>query len=88
MRGITISSLVIFCFLFSYFLPIKDAVSDDTKSCLRCHSVKTLSKQLENKESLSLYIDGSKFEKSVHGAMDCSSCHTDISLKNHPKPKK
>lgn len=88
MRGIIIVSLVILCFLALYFISVKDAASDDVKSCLRCHSIKTLSKQLENKESLSLYIDGARFEKSVHGALDCSSCHPDISLKNHPRPKK
>ncbi|WP_353685322.1 cytochrome c family protein [Thermodesulfovibrio sp. 3462-1] len=88
MRGILIGSVIILCFLISYFIPVKDAVSDDVKSCLRCHGMKTLSKQLENGQSLSLYIDGAKFEKSVHGAMDCSSCHPDITLKNHPKPKK
>ncbi|WP_164924839.1 MULTISPECIES: multiheme c-type cytochrome [Thermodesulfovibrio] len=50
--------------------------------------MKTLQKALDSGGSLSLYIDGNKFEKSVHGAMDCSSCHPDITLKNHPKPKK
>lgn len=45
-------------------------------------------KKLENGETLSLYIDGAKFEKSVHGSLDCSSCHPDITLKNHPRPKK
>lgn len=88
MRGIIIGSAIVLCFLLSYFLPVKDAVSDDVKSCLRCHSVKTLQKKTESGESISLFIDGKKFEKSVHGAMDCSSCHPDISLKNHPRPKK
>ncbi|GLI53610.1 cytochrome c family protein [Thermodesulfovibrio yellowstonii] len=88
MRAIVISGVVILCFLISYLVPLNDAISDDTKACLRCHGMKTLQKALDSGGSLSLYIDGNKFEKSVHGAMDCSSCHPDITLKNHPKPKK
>jgi len=88
MRAIFITVIVILCFLASYFIPLKDAVSQDIKSCLKCHSVKTLSKKLEDGQSLSLYVDGAKYEKSVHGALDCSSCHPDITLKNHPRPKK
>lgn len=88
MRVIVISGVVILCFLISYLVPLNDAISDDTKACLRCHGMKTLQKVLDSGGSLSLYIDGNKFEKSVHGAMDCSSCHPDITLKNHPKPKK
>ncbi|GAQ94059.1 doubled CXXCH domain-containing protein [Thermodesulfovibrio aggregans] len=88
MRGILICGVIILCFLLSYFIPVKEAVSDDVKSCLRCHGMKSFQKKLENGETLSLYIDGAKFEKSVHGSLDCSSCHPDITLKNHPRPKK
>lgn len=88
MRAIVISSLVIFFFLISYMVPLNNAISDDTKACLRCHGIKTLQKKLDNGESISLFIDSKKYEKSVHGAMDCSSCHPDINLKNHPRPKK
>ncbi len=88
MRAIVISSLVIFFFLISYMVPLNNAISDDTKACLRCHGIKTLQKKLDNGESISLFIDSKKYEKSVHGAMDCSSCHPDINLKNHPRHKK
>ncbi len=88
MRAIGIVGLVIMCFLISYLVPLKQAVSDDTKSCLRCHGISTLQKKLESGDAISLFIDGKKFEKSVHGAMDCSSCHPNITLKNHPKPRK
>lgn len=88
MRAIVICLSVLLCFFLSYFVPVKEAVSDDTKACLKCHSVKTLSKKLENAENLSLYVDAGKFSQSVHGALDCSACHTDITLKNHPRPIK
>ncbi|MCS7203329.1 MAG: cytochrome c family protein [Thermodesulfovibrio sp.] len=88
MRAIIVSAVVILCFLISYFYPISEVSSQDTKACFKCHSIKTLKKKLESAETLSLYVDKSKFESSVHGALDCSSCHPDISLKNHPTPKK
>lgn len=87
MRAIGIVGLVITCFLFSYLVPLNHAVSDDTKACLRCHGISTLKKNLDTGEVISLFIDGKKYEKSVHGAMDCSSCHPGITLKNHPKPR-
>jgi len=69
-------------------VPLKEAVSDDAKACLRCHGIKTLQKKTESGENISLFVDGGKYEKSVHGALDCSSCHPGITLKNHPKPRK
>ncbi|MCX7988568.1 MAG: cytochrome c family protein [Thermodesulfovibrio sp.] len=88
MRAIVIVGLIIVCFLISYLVPLEQAVSDDTKACLRCHGISTLHKKLDTGESISLFIDGKKFEKSAHGALDCSSCHPGINLRNHPKPRK
>ena len=88
MRTILLITCLLICFFLSYFMPIDVAFSQSQKDCLRCHSVKTLSKNLEDKKTLSLYVDGSKFEKSVHGALECSYCHTEITMKNHPRPKK
>lgn len=88
MKGIAIVGLVIICFLISYLVPLNQAISEDTKSCLRCHGIATLKKQLDTGESISLFIDSKRFEKSTHGALDCSSCHPNISVKNHPKPRK
>lgn len=88
MRAIGIIGLVIMFFFISYFVPLQEAVSQDTKACLRCHGIATLKKKLDTGESISLFVDGKKYDKSVHGAMDCSSCHPNITLKNHPKPGK
>ncbi len=88
MRTILIGAVIVICFLLSYFVQTEVAGSDTIKDCLRCHSSKALTKELLSKETLSLYVDGSKFEKSVHGALECSACHTDITMKTHPRPKK
>lgn len=88
MRTILIGVVIFLFFLLSYFVPIEVVHSDSVKDCLKCHSSKALTKELLSKETLSLYVDGSKFEKSVHGALECSACHTDITMKTHPRPKK
>jgi hypothetical protein len=59
----------------------------ETEMCLACHSDKTLTKKLMNKETLSLYINGNEFARSVHAAVGCSGCHPDITLENHPVVK-
>ena len=43
-----------------------------------------LEKPLGTGETLSLHIAGDTFAKSVHAALGCTGCHTDISLASHP----
>ncbi|MEW6001109.1 MAG: cytochrome c3 family protein [Nitrospirota bacterium] len=56
--------------------------------CLGCHSDKNLTKQLENREILSLFINGDEFASSIHNPVGCAGCHPDISMENHPQVKK
>jgi predicted CXXCH cytochrome family protein len=78
-------------FLVFMIIPVyayAGSLSDDAQMCLGCHSGKDVTKQLENKEVLSLFINGDAFANSVHNATGCGGCHTDISMDNHPQPKK
>jgi hypothetical protein len=68
-------------------VPEKGGYSKVTQMCLACHSDKTLSKKLMNKEILPLYIEINEFAKSVHGKVGCSGCHPNITLDNHPQVK-
>lgn len=52
------------------------ALSDQAKVCLTCHSGRGMTKTLENKEILLLFIDKEEFAKSVHTKIDCNDCHT------------
>lgn len=61
---------------------------DEAQICLGCHSDKGLTKQLESKEVLHLYINSSEFARSVHAPLGCNSCHTDISMESHPQVMK
>ena len=66
----------------------KPVLSDEAQMCLGCHSNKDMTKALENKEILSLYVDGDAFVNSIHNALSCAGCHMDISMQNHPQVKK
>ena len=60
---------------------------DEVQLCLMCHQDKGLTKKLENKERLSLSIDGNQFMASVHRKVKCTGCHNDISMDSHPRVK-
>lgn len=55
----------------------KPDLSND--ACLMCHSDPELTKVAPGGIKVSLFVDGDKFKKSVHGTNDCVSCHADIS---------
>ena len=46
-------------------------------ACAMCHGNTTLN-MTRNGSSVSLFVDGSKLKSSVHGALSCSSCHTNF----------
>jgi hypothetical protein len=63
-------------------------LSGADKVCLGCHASERLEKKLENKETLSLHVQGDAFAKSVHRVIGCAGCHEDIDLKKHPAASK
>jgi nitrate/TMAO reductase-like tetraheme cytochrome c subunit len=60
------------------------ALSDQDKTCLACHSQPGFSKNLGKGQSLSLHVKGDEFALSVHGALGCAACHSEVSLESHP----
>ena len=48
----------------------------DETGCLSCHDDSGLTKVTEQEGKTSLYVDGEAFESSVHGSIDCTTCHT------------
>lgn len=84
--------LVMLLFVTIVTVPISTLASkhshEEVDLCLACHADKTLTKKLLNKEILPLYVNGSEFKRSVHAAVGCTGCHTDISLDNHPVVKR
>lgn len=56
--------------------------------CLACHSNEDLTKEVNGKQ-VSVHVNEKKFGDSVHGALDCVSCHTDVKEYPHdPAPQK
>ncbi len=63
--------------------------SGDTDTCLGCHNDKTMTTK-HGKQTVSLYVDGKRFAASVHSALACTGCHSDLEGKDlpHPPPAK
>ncbi|MEW6214858.1 MAG: cytochrome c3 family protein [Nitrospirota bacterium] len=86
-RKIFISLLLVFMIFPVYAYVAKGVLSDEAQMCLGCHSSKDLTKQLDDKEILALYINGDEFADSIHNVIGCAGCHMDISMENHPVRK-
>lgn len=66
-------SLIIISILF--IIPSSSIAQDD---CLECHGDKELTGVDNMGYEYSLYVDKDIFDKSVHGDLDCQSCHEGI----------
>ena len=54
-----------------------------TEECLMCHGDNTLS-YVRDKKVVSLFVDGSKYENSVHADLECVDCHMDFDPEDIP----
>ena len=52
--------------------------------CLACHGTPGFAMPLTDGGTLPLHIAGDTFGHSVHSAIGCTGCHSDISLATHP----
>ena len=93
-RGLAQSFKVFFAvFLVTVFqLPVSETVfaepSDPklrNERCLRCHGRESFSRPAANGEDRDLHVTAEKFDKSVHGSLDCVGCHKDIVKAPHRK---
>ncbi|MEN8258415.1 MAG: hypothetical protein ABFS09_11195 [Thermodesulfobacteriota bacterium] len=71
-----------FCFLFVFWLWPAVGLAVDNSECLDCHSDEGLTRETPNGGDVqeSLFVDGDKFNHSVHHLNDigCVDCHADI----------
>lgn len=51
------------------------AAADSNDSCLSCHGVPGFS-TTQGGKTISLYVDPQQYSRSVHGTLDCVSCHS------------
>jgi cytochrome b subunit of formate dehydrogenase len=70
--------------LLIFFLNLGAACAQSpTKDvCLGCHGFPGLEKTRDGK-TISLQIDKESFERSIHGAFDCTACHNDVTQVPH-----
>ena len=67
-----------------FFSPVfAQAQAGSKEICLSCHGVQGLEKVRKGKP-VSLYVEREKFSQSVHGPLECTSCHRDASQVPHP----
>lgn len=63
-------------------------LSEDSQTCLACHGaeeMKSTSVDFRNaKVKLPVFVDGKAFEDSVHGSLNCSDCHDQFTIDDHP----
>lgn len=66
----------------------KPAAGMAAADCLACHADSNLAKEVDGKV-VSLHLDKNRFESSIHGSFDCTSCHSDVKAFPHaPLPTK
>jgi formate dehydrogenase gamma subunit len=68
--------LIVFATLLLATCPSLGAAAEDSL-CYECHADRDLTKFEEGKE-ISLYVDQTAFENSVHGDLGCTGCHVDV----------
>jgi predicted CXXCH cytochrome family protein len=52
-------------------------------ACIECHSDSTLTKDINGKQ-ISLYVNKSHYDNSVHGSLECTDCHSGFNAENMP----
>ncbi|PIZ63043.1 MAG: hypothetical protein COY19_10615 [Candidatus Marinimicrobia bacterium CG_4_10_14_0_2_um_filter_48_9] len=68
--------------LISQLCPVQ-VYAQSNKDCLECHSYKTL-EGVRNGHKISVFVSSKEFDTSVHNALTCVECHTDLDMKKIP----
>src|SRR5664280_18309 len=72
----------LFLLSVSFITPCS-ATSPTSDDCLACHSDKTMTTKRGGR-TVSLFVDQKKFAGSIHGSLQCTSCHADLEGKDLP----
>ena len=77
------NSKVFFIFFTASLVLSTVGIAQDKSECLSCHEDKTLSTD-RNGKKISLYVDDKKVSGSIHGNLQCITCHADLEGKELP----
>ena len=72
-----------FTAVFLYLNFFVSTYSQEKAECFGCHEDQLLT-TTKNGKLVSLFIDDKKFSKSIHGKLECISCHADLQGKELP----
>jgi hypothetical protein len=72
--------------LLQIFLNVQIASSQESASCLACHSAMKGRLKTSGGAVIELNINADKFQNSVHGALDCTECHMRFTANPHTSP--
>ncbi len=59
------------------------SVAQENDECLACHGDKSATGTKKGR-TISVFVDGKKFNGSMHGSLPCVSCHADLAGKEFP----
>ena len=80
-RTVAWLSLILFSFIFSSL-----AFAAANEDCMQCHSDEKMTTKRKG-QTISLYVDLKKFDRSVHKQAGCAGCHPDADVKEFPHPE-
>jgi len=63
--------------LFGPFLQLSTATTQPNARCFLCHAKPNFHVIQEGGRIKSLYVDGVKYQNSLHGKLECTACHVD-----------
>ena len=66
----------------------EDKAPSASDQCLACHGSAGMEKTLGDGHTLQLQVPADMFGKSVHSAIGCTGCHSDVDLAAHPPADK
>ena len=72
---------ILCCLIFSSL-----AFAATNEDCMQCHSDEKLTTKRKG-QTVSLYVDLKKFDRSVHKQAGCAGCHPDADVKDFPHPE-
>jgi nitrate reductase cytochrome c-type subunit len=74
--GLALVGATLLAAAFSSSLLSAGPVEEERDTCLGCHGDQTASKDLPDGTKVSLFVDATDLDKSVHGTrVKCSDCH-------------
>lgn len=88
MRGPDKWWAVCVCLLSLCLWPATSARAIDNADCFACHSDKSLVRTNATGQAVSLFVDETKFNASIHAKNLCTSCHGDITELPHAETHK